>query len=313
VATATTELTTTTAPPEPPTVLLDAGDARPHGYTVVTTQDDFTYLADLESGQVRPLEVPEAAGADALVAVWTGFVATGGGDAVFASLPGGQPPVSLGAATEVLPADLAGVVWLVRSSTAGVRVQLVAMDGRALGEPVVFAVGARVVGVLDGGLAVARAGGTVVVERDTGLHAEVAEGEAVAAGGGHLVMEVCDGSRCSVHLNDLQTGSDTVVVPDPGKPIHGLGASFSPDGSSLLVWYNAGGALTTVLVDVDTAAVRPAPELHGPTWSPDSEWTFFARDDLLWAWNPPSDKPVTVLDLGAFAAGAYTVVTTPPS
>jgi hypothetical protein len=157
--------------------------------------------------------------------------------------------------------------------------------------------GAAPAGTVGDSLVLAAPGGTFTVSSD-GITRHVADGTAVAAEHGFLVLTSCDDALvCVVQTTDAE-GRVLQTVPLSGaEPV--TAAAVGPDGQA--AWIS--GAPGNGFVFVDGRERFPLPSAGAATldWSPDGRWLIgsFGRDDI-WVLDAQAgpDAAPEIVDLG---------------
>jgi hypothetical protein len=292
----------TAARPATPATLAEAT-----GTVLLLGAEDRLLGVDPDHRRVWPVSLPggAAAGDGGLIQGDGVVVAVRGGVAY--AVPGrpGRPAARLGPASYALASSRPGRAWLVEQTgdpDRWFRAREVALGRSGAARPAptgaatatapgALPLGQRQVTGTFGGLLVQVAGaggGLAVWDPRTGrLSRRI-------AGAGAPAMVVASGrmaawvEESALHLTDLTSGRDRVVLPPPGSDGFAAPGAFSPDGRMLASVTQAGfstrPALALVAVDRASAvrvagsdgalADRCSPCL---AWAPAGDWVFFNR------------------------------------
>jgi hypothetical protein len=203
-----------------------------------------------------------------------------------------RPAVRLGRASFAVPSRRADRVWLVEQAPDPDRwftVREVGRDGTPTSPAATLPLGRTPRAGVVGGLlisAIGEAGGLAVWEPATGRTRTLAPGGAsFVAARGDLVAWMAGGR---LHLTDLPSGHDRVIVGLPGTAGFNAVGAFSPDGGTLaaLTAPSTLGASALALIDVRRASVRQVDGSAGAlsggcdpclSWSPAGHDLIFAR------------------------------------
>jgi hypothetical protein len=254
-------------------------------------------VIDLESGNSRPLALPEFASGDAQFKlertgeklVFRGTSGTeAGAYAIDQDLRG--EPLLLGESWYFVPSATDGRVWLTildPDSPATVRglkaVREVTVDGEVTFEGTGPPPGDNLVGAVSQGLLIQKDGLQVwdpradrIVSRLDGVFPVDTYGDVVAW---------CD-SRCpELHVTDVATGEDTVIdAPEGLRFEETYNGAFAPDGGMLAVPVRVGESMRVALVDIATSSVHLVPSstlshYQLMSWTPSGEWLVFDTGD----------------------------------
>jgi hypothetical protein len=277
------------------------------GTVLLLGAEDRLLGVDPDHRRVWPVSPPggAAAGDGGLIQRDGVVVAVRGGVAY--AVPGrpGRPAARLGPASYALASSRPGRVWLVEQTgdpDRWFRAREVALRRSGAGWPAAAGATATAPGALPlgqrpvtgtfGGLLVQVAGvgggGLAVWDPRTGRLSRRTAGAsapAVVVASGRMAAWV---EESALHLTDLTSGRDRVVLPPPGSDGFAAPGAFSPDGRMLASVTQAGfstrPALALVAVDLASAvrvagsdgalADRCSPCL---AWAPAGDWVFFNR------------------------------------
>jgi hypothetical protein len=285
--------------PAPVTAARPATLAEATSTVLLLGAEDRLLGVDPDHRRVWPVSLPgrAAAGDGGLIQGDGVAVAVRGGVAY--AVPGrpGRPVARLGPASYAIASSRPGRVWLVEQTgdpDRWFRAREVALgrSGAARPAPATLPLEQRPVTGTFGGLLVqvAGAGGGLAVwdPRSGRLSRRTANAAApavVVVASGRMAAWV---EESALHLTDLTTGRDRVVLPPPGSDGFAAPGAFSPDGRLLASVTQAGfstrPALALVAVDRASAvrvagsdgalADRCSPCL---AWAPAGDWVFFNR------------------------------------
>jgi hypothetical protein len=272
------------------------GPDRPVDGRLLLGTDDGLFRADLATGAVRALTVGGTSAWRAadrrLVGHHRTVVVIRDGVAYALSSTLDRPAVRLGRASFAVASKRADRVWLVEQAPDPDRwftVREVGLDGTPISPAATLPLGRTPRAGVAGGLLISTIGepaGLVIWEPATGRTRPLAPGDAsfVAARGGLVAWSA--GGR--LHLTELPSGRDRVIVGPPGMAGFDAVGEFSPDGGTLaaLTVPQTSGASAVALVDVRRASVRQVEGSAGAlsggcdpclSWSPAGHDLIFAR------------------------------------
>jgi hypothetical protein len=268
------------------------------GASLLLAGDGGLLRVDLDRRGVRRVPLPPgAAEADSGLVERDGVVvAVRGGVAYTASARPGRPATPLGPAAYAVASASPGRVWLVEETgdpERWFRLHEVGLGPAATGPAArgVLPLGRRPVTGVAGGLLVhdvSDGGGLAVWDPDTGRLGRRLAAAATLTGVAARGRAVAWVEGAVLHLGDLATGRDRVVVPPPGTDGFAAPGAFSPDGRTLAAVTRSG--LSTrpalALVAVDRASAVRVTGSDGAlsdrcspclAWSPAGDWVFFGR------------------------------------
>lgn len=281
-------------------------DGEPVHETIMT-------IVDVETGESRPLDLPEFASGDAQFKL-----DRTGGKLVFRGSSGTEAgtytidqdlvgdPVLLGESWYHVPSATNGRVWLMildpdsPDTVRGLKaVREVTIDGEVTVEDTGPPPGDNVVGAVTQGLLIQEDGLQVwdprsdrIVSRLDGVFPVDTYGDVVAW---------CDSGCPQLHLTDVATGEDMVIESPEGLTfVETYSGAFSPDGRSLAVPVRDESGMRVGVVDIGTRSVHfvensTLTSYQLMTWTTSGEWLVFdTGEGHLSAFQRDTEEAATI-------------------
>ena len=279
----------------PPRHKFLSGLAHPtHATLILAAGCGYATIVEVDDGTVRSQLLPQYAAGDypfGVVLLGDQLVMDGGSDAYVSPADLPQVPMPIGHDLYFVPSGRDDRVWLVESSLpSGYAVREVDLTGRVLIPVRHLPPGAYPLRGVDGQLIVEIGDGDHIWNRATGALGRAFGPAAIVDVWSTQVawrqIAACSVPPCPLHLLDVRTGRDRVVMPPPGNTEFTFTGAFSQDGRTLASFCVAPAAHRTslALVDIATGNVSVESGYQGTqmypalAWSPSGQWLFFATD-----------------------------------